>query len=176
MFYGMTPRKPKTPKPVPLAEVIAFWLRHFREEKELSQTQLAQKMKDTGFPTWSRTTVAEVEGKGRGRGITFAELLGLTRALDTTVSEMIGSTLAGGHPIEVSPGGLVVGSMLDLVLTIVPTDTLLILLDFGISKEVREIHEMYSARLYRVASQLRDFAEGFEESADLLVSQSEGGS
>ena len=169
----MTPRKPKTPKPVPLAEVISRGLRFLRAEKKLSQTQLAQKMKEIGFPTWSRTTVAEVEGKGRGRGISFAELVGLTRALNTTVLDMIGSASADVNPVEISPDGLVVGSMVDLVFTIVPPEMLRFLSDAGISKEVREIHEMYSARLYRVASQLRDFAGGFEESADLLVARSE---
>jgi len=106
VFYGMTSRRPKT---IPLPDAIAENVRHCRDDLGLTQTELAANMNNAGFITWSRTTVAEIEGGGRGRRIGLAELLGLCIVLDTSVIDLLGV----GGPIELIPGGPVMGSISD---------------------------------------------------------------
>ena len=175
----MTPRKPKAPapKPEPLAEVIAASVRRFRQVRELTQGAVAQGMNEIGYPTWGRTTVVEIEGKGRGRGITLAELIGVAYVLGVTVFDLVIPTFIRRGDIEIAPGGLVADTVIDFMAMIIPPeifkDLAVDVATKGIQKELARLRTVESNRLYHLASQLRDRAEEFESTADDLNAKSE---
>jgi len=154
VFYGMTSRRPKT---IPLPDAIAENVRHCRDDLGLTQTELAANMNNAGFITWSRTTVAEIEGGGRGRRIGLAELLGL----------------GVGGPIELIPGGPVMGSISDLVALVIPHDVTIQLLEThaqaGMHREVERLRRLEIERMHEVAEELRGTAGWFEDKAKSLI-------
>jgi len=171
-------RKQSAPTPAPLAEVVAFSVRMFREGERLTQAELAEKMNSIGFATWSRTTVTEIEGKGRGRNINFAELIGLASILRVSVADLLaGGGQTWGGPIELAPGGLTIGSVVDLVALILPVDLVKDLAG-DVARAAMELERErmgngISEAMYRLASWLRDTAGKFEQTADELTAQSE---
>jgi transcriptional regulator with XRE-family HTH domain len=84
----MATRKEKKPKGVPLAEVVADRVRSHRERLQWTQDELAAQMSLIGF-NWNRVTVAEAEGKGRGRRVTVEELLGLAALFGVGVVHLL---------------------------------------------------------------------------------------
>lgn len=76
------------PNMAPLMEqVVAEALRGVRGTMELSQDQLAAKMRFLGFLDWSRATVAAVE-TGRRR-VTLGEVFGIARVLEIPVWSLL---------------------------------------------------------------------------------------
>lgn len=59
-------------------ETLAFRVSHFRENRSMSQSELARSMSAAGF-SWSQSTVYKVENEGRK--LTFLEGLELARIL-----------------------------------------------------------------------------------------------
>lgn len=174
----MAPRKPRksAQKAVPLAEVIASSARTYREGRaQLTQGELAEKMNELGFSTWSQTTVTEVEGRGRGRRLGLAELLGLASVLGVTVADLL--TPSDGASIELTPGGMAVSSMPDLVALILPVEVVADVAEdlarATMKREMNRLRELESTHLYVLASWLRDTAGKFEQTADELTAQSE---
>lgn len=84
----MPPRKPKKGQATPLADVLADRVRYYREHRKWTQDELAEQMALLGF-NWSRVTVAEVEGKGRGRRVTVEELLALAMTFGVGVIHLL---------------------------------------------------------------------------------------
>src|SRR5580693_113550 len=94
----MAPRKP--PKE-PLEEVLAGSVRRLREERGWTQEQLAEQMYEVGFTNWARSTVTEVEGSGRRRQISVAELFGLAHVFGCGVGDLLVA-----RRLELAPSGL----------------------------------------------------------------------
>ena len=69
----MSPKKPPT---TTITETIRANVRTFRVNREWSQDDVAERMRELGFK-WTRSTVAEVEGGGRGRNVSIEEWIGL---------------------------------------------------------------------------------------------------
>jgi transcriptional regulator with XRE-family HTH domain len=84
----MAPRKPKKAQGKPLAEVLAERIRANRERLKWTQDDLAERMTLLGL-SWNRVTVAEVEGKGRGRKVGLEELLALSMAFGVGVVHLL---------------------------------------------------------------------------------------
>jgi transcriptional regulator with XRE-family HTH domain len=93
----MTPRKP--PKRA-LGDVLASSIKDLREDRGWTQEQLAERMQEAGFTNWARSTVTEVEGSGRRRQVSVAELIGLAHVFGAPVFSMLWPT---GRRLEVSP-------------------------------------------------------------------------
>lgn len=177
VFSDMAPRmqsKPSVTKANPIGQVIAESVRRYRLARTMTQADLSEGMIDLGFTTWSRSTVAEVEGKGRGRGISFVELIGLAQMLGVTVADMLIPSFIDNTSgaIELAPG-LVVATAADLLTMILPPDLLAGVFEAGLNREANRLREIESNRLYGVASQLRDAATEFEATADKLTVQAE---
>ena len=91
MFYVMARRK-ATPS---LAETLSGNIRQAREAREAldrgewTQARVAERMKELGFLSWTRTTVAEVEGTGRGRQVSIEEWLGLSEVFGVAAFELL---------------------------------------------------------------------------------------
>ena len=90
MFYGMSPRR----KPPNLSELLSANIREARESRESdergewTQAKVAERMNALGF-AWTRTTVAEVEGTGRGRQVSIEEWLGLAEIFGVAAFQLL---------------------------------------------------------------------------------------
>jgi transcriptional regulator with XRE-family HTH domain len=84
--------------------VIATHIRRRRLEAELTQAELAQKMRDRGFD-WKRITVAEIEAgadKPGGRKVSYEELYALAELFEAPMALLLlppdGDAVAIGRP------------------------------------------------------------------------------
>jgi len=84
----MATRKPQKSQAKPLGDVLADRVRYFRDIRRWTQDELAEQMSLLGF-NWNRVTVAEVEGKGRGRRVTIEELVALAMTFGTGVTHLL---------------------------------------------------------------------------------------
>jgi 8-oxo-dGTP pyrophosphatase MutT (NUDIX family)/transcriptional regulator with XRE-family HTH domain len=104
----------------PYAEVLARNVRAARARAGIDQTTVAYRMSNLGFGAWVRQTVTKVE---RGnRRITAEEVLGLSLALETTVSALMmpaneddgiilpGGGMLPGHGVQTSVMGFSVAA------------------------------------------------------------------
>jgi transcriptional regulator with XRE-family HTH domain len=69
-------RPKKTAGTTTIPETIRANVRVYRVNRKWSQDELAERMRELGFK-WTRSTVAEVEGGGRGRNVSIEEWMGL---------------------------------------------------------------------------------------------------
>jgi len=181
VLSGMASKTPErsTPAAVPLSTVVAFSVRMFREARRLTQAELAEKMNSIGFATWSRTTVTEIEGRGRGRNVNFAELVGLASVLRVSLANLVigGDGKSWDAPIELVPDGLTVRSATELMAMMLPPELVTELVDnvtrASVNLERKHLREGISDDLYRLASSLRDEANRFEQSADRMTAEIE---
>lgn len=142
----------------------------------MTQGALAERMNAIGFPRWSRTTVTEVEGKGRGRGITMAELIGVAHVLDVSVGDLIHDAVSD-RPIEIATGGLTVDSFVDLAVRILSPEVVSGLTEqltaAGLNKEIERLRRVGSERFHAVAEEIRGVAGWFETEAVALINETE---
>ena len=80
----MAPKK----KPPTLSETISVNVREARLLAQMSQEEVAQGMKGLGFK-WTRMTVTEVEGAGRGRQVSIEEWLGLAEVFRLAAFQLL---------------------------------------------------------------------------------------
>ncbi len=154
-----------------LGDIIASSVKAQREHNGWNQEQLAEKMNDLGFH-WARTTVTEVEGKGRRRQVSVPELLGLSEVFGCGALFLLWDRTEQGAdavPLEVVTGGLTLDRQLDLLSLLVPgnllVDVLGDLVDRTHKKEVERLQEVFIARAKSMAAELRMTANWVEEKA-----------
>jgi transcriptional regulator with XRE-family HTH domain len=159
----------KRPKPVPIADAMALNIRMRREAVELTQSQLAVNMVNAGFSSWTRTTVSEVEGNGRGRSVSLPELMALAVILRVSCWELLCP-----HPsaaVEISPG--LSAEPHDLISLLVSTDIVTthaeVIATSAVQKELRRLQSIYSERMAHVADEIRGVAGWFESESKSLI-------
>lgn len=159
----MAPRKPKSQ---PIADVISANIKRHRDLRKWSQEQLAELMRSYGFENWGRTTVTEVEGKGRKRQVSIAELLTLAQVFGAGVDELLWS--ADDVPIEVTDTHVLLERR-ELQAMLIRPDVMgqeaMRIVSPVLQKELGKIYEMYLERVQAIAKELRDTAGYFETDA-----------
>jgi transcriptional regulator with XRE-family HTH domain len=70
-----------------ISDALAANIRSVRARRQLSQTEVGKRMQYLGFTPWVRQTVSGVENAQRRA--TAEEIVGLARALDTTVMSLM---------------------------------------------------------------------------------------
>ncbi len=91
-----------------LAETLSTNIRQAREAREAqergewTQAKVAERMAELGFK-WTRTTVAEVEGTGRGREVGIAEWLGLAEVFGVAAFQLLIPQEGQGTEVAISP-------------------------------------------------------------------------
>jgi transcriptional regulator with XRE-family HTH domain len=151
----MTPRR----KSKSVSEVLAATIKKQREREGWTQEQLAEQMRDYGYSNWARTTVTEVEGKGRRRQVTVPELLGLTQVFGVGVDELLWDP--ENHPLEVSETHVLVEPQ-DLLAMLVSPDALadaaVRLAGPVLEKQLSRLYQNHAERVLAVTEELRSTA------------------
>jgi transcriptional regulator with XRE-family HTH domain len=159
----MAPRKVKSK---PLSDSIAANIKRHRDRQAWSQEQLAEEMRATGYDSWGRTTVTEVEGKGRRRQVSVAELLGLAQVFGTGVDELLWD--ANDLPLEVSETHVLLERK-DLQEMLIRPDVMaeaaMQIVGPALEKQIRKLYDTYLERVQFIAKELRDTAGYFEDDA-----------
>lgn len=92
----MATKRPKKAQAQPLNDVLADRIRAQHERLKWTQDDLAERMTLLGF-NWNRVTVAESEGKGRGRRVTVDELVALAMVFGVGVVILLTPDASGAQ-------------------------------------------------------------------------------
>lgn len=158
----MSPRKP--PKQA-LGDVLAASIKRLREDRGWTQEQLAERMQGAGFNSWARSTVTEVEGSGRRRQVSVAELIGLAQVFEAPVFSMLWPV---DRRLEVTPA-LTFDRIADLLDVVVGLEALR---ETGgnvarelFAKERARVDALLKERVGTLADEIRGVADWFEDEA-----------
>jgi transcriptional regulator with XRE-family HTH domain len=164
---------PKTPKPVPISQALAATIARGRQAQGWTQEQLAEQMQEYGFSSWSRTTVAEVEGRGRGRQVSVPELFALAQVFQVGVEALLWDRDAQGDDdvsLEMSTTHRIL-SRQDLLEMLIAPDVMALealrIAEPAFAKVLRnaltEAYSKYTERVLQLTAELRDTAAWIEQ-------------
>jgi transcriptional regulator with XRE-family HTH domain len=163
---------PKKPKPVPISNVLAGTIARGRRAQKWTQEQLAEQMQTYGFSSWSRTTVAEVEGRGRGRQVSVPELFALAHVFDVGVEALLWDHEAQGDdevPLKMSSTHLILSRQDLLEMLIAPEvmarEAFRIVepaMAKTLQKALTDAYSMYVERVLQLTTELRGTAGWIE--------------
>ena len=121
-------------------------------------------MRDFGYSNWARTTVTEVEGKGRRRQVTVSELLGLAQVFGVGVDELLWDP--ENHPLEVSETHVLVTPRDLLAMLVSPralADEAVRVAGPVLEKQLGRLYQNHAERVLAITKELRSTAGYIED-------------